>query len=394
MALRTLDDITISGARVLMRVDFNVPLKDGVVTDDTRIRAALPTIRKILELKPRYVILLTHVGRPRGERVPELSVKPIVARLTKLLARKVVGVADCVGPSVQQAINDAPEGGVMMLENVRFHTQETKNDPQFATQLASYGDVFVNDAFGTVHRAHASTVGVAERLPSAAGLLIKREITYLSPVLNNPKRPLIAIIGGAKVSSKIAVLSSLIKRVNKLIIGGGMAYTFLRAQGHLVGGSLVENEQLDIASELLKDAHAYNHLELILPLDHLVVPIESESEMETETTVGVEIPGNRKAVDIGPKTVRLIAKALEGAQTVFWNGPMGIFELDNYAQGTMKVAQLLAHCSATTIVGGGDSVAAVNKFNLSDQIDHISTGGGASMEYIEGKDLPGLTALQ
>lgn len=394
MVLRTLDDITISDARVLMRVDFNVPLSEGVVVDDTRIRAALPTIGAVLKKKPRYLMLLTHVGRPNGVRNPSLSVKPIVARLAKLLKKDVITVSDCVGPSVQQAADSAPEGAVIMLENVRFHEQETKNDPRFADQLASYGDVFVNDAFGTVHRAHASTVGVAERLPSAAGLLIRKEIAYLSPVLSNPKRPLIAIIGGAKVSSKIAILSSFIKRVNTLIIGGAMAYTFLRAQGHRVGDSLVEIEQIEVAEDLLKNAATSHHLKLILPADHLVIPTDSQGEVETETTVGVDIPDHRQAVDIGPQTVRLIAAALEGAATVFWNGPMGIFEIDNYAQGTLKVAQLLARCSATTIVGGGDSVAAVNKFNISADIDHISTGGGASMEYIEGKTLPGIAVLQ
>lgn len=394
MALRTLQDISIEGARVLMRVDFNVPLSNGVVTDDTRIRAALPTIREILGRRPRCLILLTHVGRPRGRRVAGLVVKPIAARLSQLLGVEVPAANQCVGPSVQALIDATPEGGTIMLENVRFHEQETKNDPQFAKQLAAYGDVFVNDAFGTVHRAHASTVGIARLLPNAAGLLIKKEIAYLSPVLNTPQRPLVAIIGGAKISSKISVLSSLIKRVDKLIIGGGMAYTFLCAQRHRIGTSLVETDQVEVAATLLENARNSTHLHILLPLDHRVIPHDAEGEVETETTIGVDIPDRRKAVDIGPKTIRAIGAELTGSKTVFWNGPMGIFEIDGYAQGTMKVAQLLARCPATTIVGGGDSVAALNKFGLASKIDHISTGGGASMEYIEGKTLPGLAVLK
>ena len=394
--LRTLDNFPLTGKRVLVRVDFNVPLQHRVVMDDTRIRAALPTIRKIIAQSPQFVVLLTHVGRPNGERIAPLSVKPIAERLTKLLRREVTVADDCVGPKVESILSTVEKGGVVMLENLRFHEQESQNDSRFAARLAAHGDVFVNDAFGTVHRAHASTVGIAKILPSAAGLLIEKEIKYLRPVLSNPQHPLVAIIGGAKVSSKIGILSSLIKKVDKLIIGGGMAYTFMRAQKHQIGDSLFEADQYEVAVELLQDAKKYSHLELLLPLDHLIIRSDAEVKdgTETETTITVNIPNYRKAVDIGPQTVRKISTALRDAKTVFWNGPMGIFEVDNYAQGTMKVAQLLARCPATTIVGGGDSVAAVNKFNLSHQIDHISTGGGASMEYIEGKTLPGLAVLQ
>ena len=394
--LRTLDNFPLAGKRVLVRVDFNVPLQHRVVMDDTRIRAALPTIRKILLQSPQFVVLLTHVGRPNGERIAQLSVKPIAERLTKLLRQEVIIADDCVGPKVESILSTMRKGGIVMLENLRFHEQEIQNDSRFAAQLAAHGDVFVNDAFGTVHRAHASTVGIAKIIPSAAGLLIEKEIKYLRPVLSNPQHPLVAIIGGAKVSSKIGILSSLIKKVDKLIIGGGMAYTFMKAQKHQIGDSLFEADQYEVAVELLQDAKKYSHLELLLPLDHLIIRSDAEvnDSTETETTIEVNIPNYRRAVDIGPQTVRNIANALRDAKTVFWNGPMGIFEVDNYAQGTMKVAQLLARCSATTIVGGGDSVAAINKFNLGHQIDHISTGGGASMEYIEGKTLPGLAVLQ
>jgi len=394
MALRTLKDIELAHKRVLVRVDFNVPLKNGKVMDDTRIRAALPTIEEILAHAPRYIVLLTHVGRPKGTRIAELSVKPIAEYLGEMLGRDVIVTDDCVGPQVQSTLGNVPEGSIVMLENLRFHEQETKNDDEFTAELARYGDCFISDAFGTVHRAHASTVGIAKRLPSAAGLLIQKEVEYLRPVLNNPDRPLVAIIGGAKISSKIGILSSLTKKVAKLIIGGGMEYTFLTAGGHSIGKSLVETNHIDTAAELLEHAKKYSHLELILPFDHLVVPADAKEEHETETTIDVNIPATKKAVDIGPQTVRAIMQAIKDAHTIFWNGPMGIFEIDSYAQGTMKVARLLARSDATTIVGGGDSIAAINTFNLSDEIDHISTGGGASIEYLEGKMLPGIAALE
>ncbi len=398
MPLQTLGNLEVTGKRVLMRVDFNVPLADGRVGDDTRIRAALPTILAVLEKRPARLILLTHVGRPKGQRVPELSVHPIAAALQGLLAGQngesgytVECAEDCIGPRVEKLLQETTSD-VVMLENVRYHAAETKNEAGFAGQLAGLGDVFVNDAFGTVHRAHASTVGVAELLPSAAGLLIEKEMRYLDPILRNPERPLVGVIGGAKISSKLSVLSSLLHKVDTLVIGGGMAYTFLAAQGHQIGESICEPDQIPVAAKLLEDVKNHSHMRLILPIDHIVVDSKN-TEADSETTVGVDIPRGRQAMDVGPQTVQLIYEHLKDAKLVFWNGPLGVFENPKFATGTQKVAELLAASSATTVVGGGDSVAAINLFGLAGSFDHVSTGGGASMEFIEGKQLPGIAVL-
>ena len=390
MPLRQIADLEIANKRVLLRVDFNVPLDKGAVTDDTRIRAALPTIYEILTRNPQRLIILTHVGRPQGARVPALSVRPIAERLSSLLGQQVIAAEDCIGPRVEALLNTT-DSTIVMVENVRFYGEETKNDKTFSAQLAGLGDVFINDAFGAAHRAHASTEGVAHHLPSAAGRLIEKEIRYLAPILSDPQRPLVAIIGGAKISTKFAILSSLLRKVDSLIIGGGMAYTFLKAQGHSIGDSLYEQEQLTTASNLLQEVNNHPHLKLLLPADHVVV--KSGNSAETETTMGIDIPNDRQAMDIGPQTVRNIHNELNGAKLIFWNGPLGVFENPTFAVGTMKVAELLSVSPATTIIGGGDTVAAINERNLAHTYDHVSTGGGASMEFIEGKQLPGIAVL-
>ncbi len=392
MAKKTVKDIDLRGRKVLCRVDFNVPLKAGAVTDDTRIQASLPTIGYILEQEGASLILMSHLGRPKGGPDPQFSLKPAAARLSELLGRPVRLAPDCVGPEVEAMAKALKAGEVLMLENVRFHKEEEKNDPAFARRLASLGEVYVNDAFGTAHRAHASTEGVAHLLPAVAGFLMEREIRFLGGLLENPERPFVAVIGGAKVSTKIEVLDNLLSRVSSILVGGGMAYTFLKVQGHGVGKSLVEEDLLDTARGLLEKARQ-KKVEFLLPVDHRVAAEFSEAA-EAETVGAVEIPEGRIGMDLGPKSVARYRQAIEKARTVFWNGPMGVFEFPRFAEGTLQVARAVADCKGTTVVGGGDSVAAINQFNLADRIDHVSTGGGASLEFIEGKELPGIKVLQ
>ena len=391
MGLRTLKSTDIAGKRVLMRADFNVPLKDGAITDDTRIRAALQSIRYILD-QGASLVLMSHLGRPKGEKKPEFSLKPVGARLGELLETDVMMADDVVGASVEQAARELKPGQVLLLENVRYYKEETANDAEFAKKLAALGDVFVNDAFGTAHRAHASTEGVTKYLPSCAGFLIEKEVSFFQPILDNPAKPMVAVIGGAKVSSKIAVLESLLPNCASFVIGGGMAYTFLKAQGIEVGKSLVEEEYLDTAKKFLTAAEKQG-TEVILPLDH-VVAAEFDADATPEAVDGAAVPSDRLALDIGPKTIEAAERAIGSAKTIVWNGPLGVFEFDSFAAGTKAVGEAIAKAAAVTVVGGGDSVAATNKYNLADRMDHVSTGGGASLEFLEGKALPGIVALQ
>ena len=392
MAVRTLKDVDLAGKRVLVRVDFNVPIKDGKVTDATRIEGALPTIRHILSASDTRLILMSHLGRPKGKRNPDLSLAPVAQKLSELLGKNVTMASDCIGPEVEGAVAAMKAGDVILLENLRFHPEEEANDPAFAKQLASLADVYVSDAFGTVHRAHASTEGITKFLPSVAGFLIEKEMRFFEPLLNNPARPFVAIIGGAKVSTKIEVLNNLITRCTTLIIGGGMSYTFLKAQGHSVGKSLVEEEYIQTAKDLLQKGKELS-VEILLPVDHTVASEFSESA-KPEPVDSVDIPDGKIAMDIGPKTLAIMKDKIAAAKSLVWNGPMGVFEFDSFAAGTLETAKMVAACAGTTVVGGGDSVAAANKFRLADKIDHVSTGGGASLEYLEGKTLPGIAALQ
>ncbi|WP_319561197.1 phosphoglycerate kinase [Marispirochaeta sp.] len=391
MSLKTIKDIDLKNKRVLVRVDFNVPLKEGTITDDTRIKAALPTLKYILDQQGASLILMTHLGRPKGKREPAYSLAPVAARLGELLGKEVIMAPDCIGDEVEKLVSGLSGGDVMMLENVRFYEGETKNDTDFAASLAKLGDVYVNDAFGTAHRAHASTEGVAHHLESAAGFLIEKEVKFFAPLLDKPARPFVAIIGGAKVSTKIAVLETLLPKCTTLVIGGGMAYTFLKAQGHGIGKSLLEEDFLDTAKSLLKKADEAG-VEVILPLDH-VVAAEFSDSAQAEQVDGADVPEGKIGMDVGPKTLAKIKSTVAAAKNVVWNGPLGVFEFDAFARGTLEVAGYVADCAGTTVVGGGDSVAAVNKFNLADRIDHVSTGGGASLEFLEGKALPGIVAL-
>lgn len=391
MALRTLKNTDITGKRVLMRADFNVPLKEGRITDDTRIRAAMQSIQYILD-QGASLVLMSHLGRPKGEKKPEFSLKPVAERLNELLDTNVEIAADVVGDAVEQQARALKPGEVLLLENVRYYKEETQNDPEFAGKLAALGDVFVNDAFGTAHRAHASTEGVTKHLPSCAGFLIEKEVSFFQPILDNPAKPMVAVIGGAKVSSKIAVLESLLPNCATFIIGGGMAYTFLKAQGVEVGKSLVEDEYIDTAKQFLAAAEKRG-TQLILPLDH-VVASEFDAEAQAEAVDGQAVPADKLALDIGPKTVAAARDAIAGAKTILWNGPLGVFEFERFAAGTKAVAEAIAASPAMTVVGGGDSVAAANMFNLASKLDHVSTGGGASLEFLEGKTLPGIVALQ
>jgi len=391
MAKKTVRDVDLRKKRVLVRVDFNVPLKDGSITDDTRITAALPTLNYILDQKGASLVLMSHLGRPKKPD-KENSLAPVAARLGELLRRKVTLAPDCVGPAAEAAVKALKPGEVVLLENVRFHPEEEKNDPAFAKQLAALGDVYVNDAFGTAHRAHASTEGVAHILPGVAGFLMEKEIKFLGGVFEIPARPFVAIIGGAKVSTKIAVLESLLPRVTSMIIGGGMAYTFLKVQGHAIGGSLVEDDFAQTASALLAKATQAG-VEVLLPVDHKVGNEFAESA-KAEAVDGLDIPAGKVAMDIGPKSVALFRERIVKARTVVWNGPLGVFEFPAFAAGTQEIAKAVADCKGTTVVGGGDSVAAVNQFGLADRITHVSTGGGASLELLEGKQLPGVVALQ
>jgi phosphoglycerate kinase len=391
VAKKTVREIDLKGKRVLCRVDFNVPIKGGKISDDTRIRESLPTMRYILEQAGSRLILMSHLGRPKDKPEPEYSLKPVAQRLAELLGRPVAMASDCVGEAVEAQVKGLAAGQVLLLENVRFHKAETENSPEFAAKLARLGDVYVNDAFGSAHRAHASTEGVAHHLPAVAGFLMEKEIKFLGGVFENPKKPFVAIIGGAKVSTKIAVLESLLPRVDCLIIGGGMAYTFLKAQGLPVGKSLVEEDFLGTARSLLKTA-AEKKVRVLLPLDHKV-GAEFKETAKAEYIATAAIPGDRFGMDIGDKTLASYRELIAGAGTVVWNGPLGVFEFPEFAKGTLEVAKMVAACKGTTVVGGGDSVAAVQKFALASKISHVSTGGGASLELLEGKALPGIVAL-
>ena len=388
---KTVRDADVDGKRVLMRVDFNVPLKDGVVTDDTRVRAAIPTIQYLKEHNAK-VILMSHLGRPDGTGFqPELSLRPAAEKLAELTGYTVKFVEDTYGEKAAEAVAALEPGDILVLENVRFDKREKKNDPEIAKTLASYGDVFVLDAFGTAHRAQGSVVGPAAYLPAYAGFLLEKEVDTLTGIFAEPERPFVAIVGGSKVSSKIGVLDHLIDSADTLIIGGGMAYTFFLAQGMSVGQSLKEEDWVERAGEMLKKAEEKG-VKILLPVDNRVADHFGEDAVP-EVVASDSIPDDREGMDIGPKTEELYAEAIKGAKTVFWNGPMGVFEFDNFAHGTQAVAEAVAASDCTSIIGGGDSVAAVNKFNLADKMSWISTGGGASMELVEGKALPGVEAL-
>ncbi len=391
MPVKTIKDLDLQGKKILVRVDFNVPLKGGEITDDTRITAALPTIEYIRKAGGA-VILMSHLGRPKGERKADMSLKPVAKRLSELLDTQVSMADDCVGKEVEKAVSNLKSGDILLLENLRFHPEEEDNDPDFAAKLARLGEVFVNDAFGAAHRAHASTAGVTAHLEAVAGFLMEKEVDFLSRVVENPEKPFVTVIGGAKVSSKIGVLESLLPKCSTLIIGGGMAYTFLKAQGSTVGKSLVEEEYLDTAKKLLEKSSDLG-TEIILPVDHIVADT-FEEDAPPEVVDDVNIPDGKIAMDIGRKTLSLIKDRITRAKTLFWNGPMGVFEFDSFAAGTLEVAKMVAQCRGTTVVGGGDSVAAVNKFGLAEKIDHVSTGGGASLEFLEGRILPGIAALR
>ena len=392
MAKKTIQDIDVSGKRVLVRVDFNVPLaEDGTVSDDKRIVAALPTIRYLLEHNAK-VILCSHLGRPKGQVNPKYSLAPVGARLSELLPdTKIWFAEDTVGEIAKTAIDDMKDGEIVLLENVRFYPEEEKNDPEFAKKLASLADIFVSDAFGTVHRAHASTAGVAAYLPAVAGFLIGKELGVMGEALDNPKRPFVAILGGAKVADKIGVIKNLLGKCDSLIIGGGMAYTFLKAQGYGIGTSLLDAESIDLAKDIMAEAKAKN-VNFLLPID-TVVATEFDANAEHKVVPSTEIPDGWMGMDIGPKTAELFKKTIVEAATVVWNGPMGVFEFPAFAEGTKKVAEACAECAGTTIIGGGDSASAVKKLGFADKMTHISTGGGASLEFLEGKTLPGVAVL-
>lgn len=389
---KTIEDIDVAGKKVLVRCDFNVPLKDGEITNDKRIVAALPTIKYLMEHGAR-VILCSHLGRPKGEYKPEFSLAPVAARLSEYLGKEVKLAEDenVVGENAKAMAAALQDGDVMLLENVRYRKEETKNEENFSKELASLAEIFVNDAFGTAHRAHCSTTGVAAYLPAVCGYLIQKEITFMGGALANPKRPLVAILGGAKVSDKIGVITNLLDKCDTLIIGGGMAYTFMKSLGHHIGTSLLEEEQVENAGKMMEDAKAKG-VKFLIPVDNKVGK-EYDENTEAMVVNSDEIPDGWMGLDIGPKTQALFTDAIKGAGTIIWNGPMGVSEWDNFAAGTIAVANAVAESGAISIVGGGDSVAAVTKLGFSDKMSHISTGGGASLEFLEGKELPGIAAL-
>ena len=392
MSKKTIRDIDLKGKKVFVRCDFNVPMDENQnITDNRRIVSALPTIKYLIEQNCK-IILSSHLGRPKGEVKPEFSLAPVAKELSKLLGQEVLMAKDVIGESAKTLAANLKEGQVMLLENVRFHIEETDNDPEFAKQLASMAEVFVNDAFGTAHRAHASTEGISHYLPSVSGFLIEKELKFLGDALNNPVRPFVAILGGAKVSDKIGVIDSLLEKVDTLMIGGGMAYTFFKAQGYGVGNSLCEPDKCELALSLMKKAKDKG-VKLLLPVD-TVIGKEFKPDTESKTVAWTEIPDGWEGFDIGEKTIEMFKDELKTAKTVIWNGPVGLFEFDKFAVGTNSIAKALADLDATTIIGGGDSAAAVEKAGLADKMTHISTGGGASLEFLEGKKLPGIECLQ
>ena len=388
---KTIEDIDVSGKKVLVRCDFNVPLDENKnITDETRINAALPTIKYLLDHKAA-VILCSHLGRPKGEFNMKYSLAPVAKRLSEKLGFEVKLAKDVIGPDAKKLAAEVKPGEAVLLENVRFHAEEEKNDPAFAKELASMADIYVSDAFGTVHRAHASTAGVAQYLPAVAGFLIGKELNFLGKAVTDPERPFVAILGGAKVKDKIGVITNLIEKVDTLLIGGGMAYTFMKATGGEIGNSLCDDERLSLALELLDKAKAKG-VKLLLPIDN-VCGKEFNNDTEQMICESGKIPEGWEGLDIGPKTVELFSKEIKAAKTVVWNGPMGVFEMPNFAKGTLAIATAMAESDATTIIGGGDSAAAVTQMGLAGKMSHISTGGGASLEFLEGKTLPGVAAL-
>ncbi|MDI6827263.1 MAG: phosphoglycerate kinase [Armatimonadota bacterium] len=399
MNKKTVEDIDVNGKRVLVRVDFNVPLDENRnITDDRRIVAALPTIKYLIDHNAK-VILVTHLGRPKGPS-DELRLDPVAKRLSELLGKPVMKLNDCIGAEVEAAVSQMKPGDVVLLENIRFYKEEEKNDPEFAKKLASLAEIYVNDAFGTAHRAHASTEGVAHYLPAVAGFLMKKEIEYLGKALTNPDRPFVAVLGGVKVSDKITVIDNLLNKVDALLIGGAMTYTFLVAQGYKVGNSMVDEPGIELAKNAMEKAKSIG-VDLMLPVDVVAVKLPADfdipsgvpADVDIKITPATAIPDGYRGLDIGPKTVELYAEKIKSARTVVWNGPMGVFEDPRFANGTLGIAKAMAESGATTIVGGGDSAAAVEQMGLADKMSHVSTGGGASLEFLEGKELPGVAAL-
>ena len=392
MNKKTVRDIDVTGKKVLVRCDFNVPLdkETGKITDNRRIRAAIPTIEYLIDHNAK-VILCSHLGRPKGEFNLKYSLKPVAEELSKLLGKEVKLAKDVIGEDAEKLTSEIKEGEVVLLENVRFHKEEEENDPEFAKKLASFAEIYVNDAFGTAHRAHASTAGVAGYLPAVSGFLIEKELEFLGNALDNPERPFVAILGGAKVSDKIGVIENLLDKVDTLIIGGGMAYTFYKAQGHSIGTSICEEDKIDLANDILNKAKEKN-VEILLPIDNHV-SAEYSNEAEDKYIDSVEIPEGFMGLDIGPKTIELFKNAIKNAKTVVWNGPLGVTEFSKFEEGTKAIAEALAETEAVTVIGGGDSAAAVEKFGLADKMTHISTGVGASLEFLEGKVLPGIACL-
>ncbi len=391
MNKKTIRDIDLKGKKVFVRCDFNVPMDENQnITDNTRIVAALPTIKYLLE-RGCKLILASHLGRPKGEVKPEFSLAPVAKELSKLLGKEVIMAKDVVGEDATEKAANLKEGEILLLENVRFHKEETENDKEFAKKLASMAEIFVNDAFGTAHRAHASTAGIAEYLPAVSGFLIEKELKFLGNAVNNPERPFVAILGGAKVSDKIGVIDSLLEKVDTLMIGGGMAYTFFKAQGYEVGNSICEIDKLDLAKNAMEKAKQKG-VKLMLPVDTKIGK-EFKPDTESKTVAWTEIPEGWEGFDIGAKTIEMFKEELQKAKTVVWNGPLGLFEFDQFSIGTNEIAKTLSEIDATTIIGGGDSAAAVKKAGLEDKMTHISTGGGASLEFLEGKKLPGIECL-
>ena len=392
MNKKTVKDIDVKGKKVLVRCDFNVPqdLETGKITDNRRIVAALPTIKYLLEQNAK-VILCSHLGRPKGEFKPEFSLKPIAVELSKLLGKEVKLAKDVIGEDAQNLVNNLSEGEVILLENVRFHREETDNDPEFSKKLASFAEIFVNDAFGTAHRAHASTAGVADYLPAVSGFLIEKELNFMGDALNNPQRPFMAILGGRKVSDKIGVIEALLEKVDTLMIGGAMAYTFFKAMGYNVGNSICELDKLDLAKELMEKAKQKG-VKFMLPVDTRIGK-EFKADTESKVVAYTNIPDEWEGFDIGDETIKMYIEELSKAKTVVWNGPVGLFEFDQFAIGTNSLAKALGDLDAVTIIGGGDSAAAIEKLGIADKFSHISTGGGASLEFLEGKKLPGIECL-